>query len=40
MHIVQPIPELNQGGVEVVALNLNREYVKRGIYPRWFPMEG
>lgn len=30
MHIVQLIPELNQGGVEAVVLNLNRELVKRG----------
>ncbi len=30
MHIVHLIPELNQGGVEVVVLHLNRELVKRG----------
>ena len=30
MHIVHILPELNQGGVEVVVLNLNRELIKRG----------
>ncbi len=30
MHIVQILPELNQGGVETIVLTLNRELVKRG----------
>jgi len=30
MHIVQILPELNQGGVETVVLDLNRELVKLG----------
>ncbi len=30
MHIVQILPELNQGGVERGAVELNRELVKRG----------
>lgn len=30
MHIVQLLPELNQGGVERGAVELNRELVKRG----------
>ncbi len=30
MHIVQILPELNQGGVETIVLSLNRELVKRG----------
>jgi hypothetical protein len=30
MHIVQLIPELNQGGVERGVIELNRELVKRG----------
>ena len=30
MKIIQLIPELQQGGVEIVVLNLNRELVKRG----------
>ena len=30
MHIVQLLPELNQGGVERGVVELNRELVKRG----------
>lgn len=30
MHVVHLIPELNQGGVEQVVIDLNRELVKRG----------
>ena len=30
MHIVQLLPELNQGGVERGTVELNRELVKRG----------
>ena len=30
MHIVQLLPELNQGGVETIVLGLNRELVKLG----------
>ena len=30
MHVVQLLPELNQGGVERGTVELNRELVKRG----------
>jgi glycosyltransferase involved in cell wall biosynthesis len=30
MHIVQLLPELNQGGVETIVISLNRELGKRG----------
>ncbi len=30
MHIIQILPELNQGGVERGAVELNRELVQRG----------
>ena len=31
MRIVQVIPELNEGGVERGVVELNREFVKKGI---------
>lgn len=31
MRVVQLLPELNEGGVERGVVELNREYVKKGI---------